>query len=224
MISDKHIEEAAAEYEEYFLSSLSAPTIDEHIFSEKFEDEMRKISRRAGRKASVNIWKRVAVIVLISGILFAALSITKTEVRASITNWINWQFAAGSGHIPSDALPTETPDAFQLTWVMPNYLLSEVNDLLNGQSLLYKNTDNCYLVFTYLFVSDDSESYVAEDNTFQKDVAVFGRPAKLYLSTVSAKPSTIVWKSHDNSVLFIISAYCDEQTLIKIAESVRPAE
>ena len=223
MISDEKIQKAAAEYEEILLSSLQEPAPDEHIFSENFETEIQKINRRANRKSSINIWKRAAIIVLVSGLLFGMLVITNASVRASLSNWANWQYAAGSGHIPSGVTPPETPSAFKLTWIPSNYIFIGKKESSNGQELSYKNPYNYYLLFKYL-VADNSNYFVNEEDSIKKNTTVFGLPATVYLSTDSARPNTIVWKSHDSSFLFIITAHCDEQTLLKIAESVRPAE
>ncbi len=223
MISDEQIQKAAAEYEEFFLTSLQEPASDEHIFSEKFEAEMQKINRQANRMLSINMWKRAAIIVLVSGLLFGMLVLTNASVRASLSNWVNWQYAAGSGHLPNGATPPKTPSAFNLTWIPSNYIFIEKKELSNGQELSYKNPYDHYLTFKYI-VEDNSNYFFNEEDSIKKNATVFGLPATLYLSTDNTRPNVVVWKSHDNGVLFIISAYCEEQILLKIAESVRPVE
>ena len=221
MISDERIKKAAEEYEGTFLSSLREP--EEHIFSEKFEREMQKISRRADRKPLQNVWKRVAVIVLVSALFFGLLIMTNASVRASITNWVNWQYAAGSGHLPNGVTPPETPAAFELTWIPSGCSFVEKILFSNGHRLLYKDACNKALTFQYFTKDIDNYTFNQEGYT-KKDATVFGLPAAVYLSAYSANPNVVVWKSHDGSVLFVISAYCDEQILLKIAEGVRPAE
>jgi hypothetical protein len=221
MISDERIKKAAEEYEEILLSSL--PVEEEHFFSEKFETKMQKINRRTERKPLLNVWKRVAVIVLVSALFLGLLVMTNASVRASMVNWINWQYAAGSGHLPNGVTPPESPAAFELTWIPSGCSFVEKILFSNGHRLLYKDACNKALTFQYFTKDMDNYTFNQEGYT-KKDATVFGLPAAVYLSAYSANPNVVVWKSHDDNVLFVISAYCDEQTLLKIAESIRPTE
>ena len=60
--------------------------------------------------------------------------------------------------------------------------------------------------------------------TANRDVIVGDNAADLYLDQREGNTNTLIWSDEEKSAIFVISAHCSSDELIKIAESVEAVQ
>lgn len=219
MIQEENIILAAAEYETALLSALSERKWEPHDFSPKFEEKMEKLCKKAHHKRAFATLKRVAIIALISALLVGSLALTNPTVRASVYGWLKTHFE--SVFIYIDGKPSQNvPWEFEISWFPNDYTLASQEPAPDGHTLVYKCAGKPDIVFTYFYKSQQGSQIMFDEPALVKNVTVSELPAEIYIFADPEKPKAILWNTEWAVYQFLITADADEETLIKLAESI----
>lgn len=219
MINDELILSAATEYENTLLSALSKREWETHDFSPKFEEKMQKLCKKVHQKRAFTALKRVAIIALISALLAGSLALTNPTVRASVYGWLKTHFESVFIYIygkPSQNVPWE----YEITWFPDDYTLASQEPAPRGHTLVYKCVGKPDIVFTYFYKSQQASQILFDEPALVKNVTVSDLPAEIYIFADPEKPKAILWNTRWAVYQFLITADADEETLIKLAESI----
>jgi hypothetical protein len=219
MIQEARIILAAAEYETALLSALSETEPENHSFSPKFEEKMQKLCNKVHRKPTFTALKRVAIIVLISALLAGSLALTSPTVRAAVYDWLTTHFEGIFMFIvgePSQNVPWE----YEITWFPDDYTLKSQEPAPDGHTLVYKCAGKPDIVFTYFYKSQQGSQIMFDEPAIVKNVTVSDLPAEIYIFAKPDHPKAILWNTRWAVYQFLITADVDEETLIKLAESI----
>lgn len=223
MIQEEQIIFAAAEYETTLLSVLSKTELENHSFSQRFERKMEYLCKKAEHIPTFTALKRIAVIVLISALLVCSLALTNSKVRASVFDWLKSHFE--SVFIFVEGNPSlNVPWEYEISWFPDAYVLSSQEDTPRGHTLVYKCAGKPDIVFTCFYKSQHNSQILFTEPALVKNVAVSELPADIYVFSDQKKPKAILWNTRWAVYQFLIIADVDDETLIKLAESVRPVE
>lgn len=229
-ITDDMLREAAAEFSAALAGSLPDPETCEHQFSPRFLRKMRPLLRR-GRPARHPILRRTAAAVLA---LVASASVwlsVDVDARAAFLSWLRTQRENGifsyrfAGSAPQEAVPLYLP-----TWVPEGFAEAD-RDILDWNAwVLYTDPDDNYFSVESFWMHDGAGMavvpYPGQELT-RSSVTVNGLPGDLYLTTdpeTGRDSNNLVWFDDQTHIYFGIDSSLDGDTMLRIAESVAPAD
>ena len=222
-LTDEMIAKAAGDYEQSTLDSLS---VTEHTFSPAFERRMKRLVRRQEQSVGYVYFKRVMCAILAIVLCVGTFLMFHTEARAVVVDWLRRQFAHSTYYGPTDGVHThiqpsrERPAYYELDWLPEGYDLRSRHMTNEDGSVVYGSDAN-EIELQYYFATKSTHVYVSNDSCEVRYVSVHDGGADLYLAFAEGQSNKLVWYSEDRSVIFVLTAPCGEETLIRMAESVR---
>ena len=229
-MTDDMLREAAAEFSTALAGSLPAPEACEHQCSPRFLRKMRPLLRR-GRPVRHPVLRRTVaagLALVISAFVWLGVDM---DARASLLSWLRTQRENGifsyrfAGPDQQEALPLYLP-----TWVPEGFVETE-RDILNSSfGIVYVTPDDNYIMFDYFWMHDGVLTEIVpfqnqEITTFS--VTVNGLPGDLYLSAdpeTGQNDNNLLWFDDQTHICFAIDSSLDGDTMLRIAESVAPAD
>ncbi len=209
--------QAAQEYVQALSDSLEAP--EEHRFSRRFEKRMQRLLTKAAHPAWTAFGRAVASFAMVMLVLFGSVLAVDVEARELLLGWFRQQ-ADGAVHF-SSRNPSQEDTRYQLTWIPEGYEFYDLVQEQNGETILYANEAGDLLRFTYLHSSENGETYSFPGEHEEKQVSIQGTTGTLYLPYDKQIGPGVIWQN-EAGTLFEISGRCDENVLLRMAESVRP--
>lgn len=93
-----------------------------------------------------------------------------------------------------------------------------------GEVYIYTDERDTLIQFSYTSYPDNENTYVTHDGAEEIKGTVNGYPAEIFISPSEEKTDGIVWADPDPNALFFISGHFDEETFVRMAESVKEKE
>ena len=214
MITDKQLREAAGEAEEYLLSHLPEPA-EPHTFSPGFERKMKRLMARAEHPVRYRAMRYAAAALLVVVTVFGGVLAVSPEVRAEVGSWFKGDAFISS---PSGKVPVAERKDFCLTWIPEGYTYYDVMETSFGKTYFYIDENDRFLRFIYLY---DGKSYAMVEGYEHKQVLLGDVQADIFLDPTGEHSNEIIWKDPNGDVCFIISAFMEEEQLIRLALSVK---
>ena len=178
-------------------------------------------SRRARRCAAACL-----ICVLGLGVVLAA----SPEARAGMRRWIEtWKGDEVLYQYIGDNLEGALP-VYELTGLPEGYV-EDTEESVRWDTMvdiLYRNEadwDNDIIIFGYLYMQQGTAmAYVLDEDDTVQEVTVNGLEGKLYLAEDPENWSVVEWIDPKTNLHFSIHACGDAETLLALAESVKPVE
>ena len=209
--------QAAEEYVQALAEGLDAP--EEHTFSRRFERKMRGLLAKAAHPAWAAFGRAVASFAMVVLVLFGSVLAVDAEARELFLGWFRQQMD-GAVHF-SSRNPSQEDTQYQLTWIPEGYEFYDLVQEYGGETVLYANEAGDLLRFTYLHSSENGETYLFTGEHDEKQIPVQGMTGTLYLPHDTINGKDLIWQN-EAGTLFEISGRCDENVLLRMAESVTP--
>ena len=198
----------------------------QHEFSAGFERKIRNLARRT---AARTFFLRAAqcaagflLAVFVGGSLLLSFS---GEARAAFAGWIKeirdtffvYEYEGG-------ALPGAQAAEYALGWVPQGYVKYRRNVTSQGSaSVVYRNERGEMLIFRYTHTPEGTAWFTELPGTELQEALVNGAAANLLLSQEEGTSSAMMWTAEDGTA-FYLSAYLEEDDLIRLAENVSRTE
>lgn len=245
LITDELLSKAAYEVDMAILDMLPEPSECDHVFSASFENKIKKLIRKAKHFVAYKVLKRVACIliaIILSGCLFVALH---PSARAAVVDWVKEKvddfyhyFFIGETK-PETVIPDTTENTkdtdgidateatsvagemkkYYLSWVPEGYALLTSFDEENKITYIYVDATGQMMQFNYMHGDDNRSLLIGGGDYEQKYVTVGSMQAEVLLAKTSEHSNAVIWKSEDGNIIFAISAFVDEDDLIKMVEN-----
>ena len=235
MVTDAMLAEAAAEAEQFLLWTASEPE-QPHIFSDRFERKMRKVTCRANYYVLYQVMRTAAIVVLVIASLFGTVMAVSPEVRAAVIEsaekvvprWIEYKLAPKVDSAPAtgETEPSRPSVAwgtyeYRLTYIPEGFREKSIYTGSSAKDYVYINDkNNVYMVFGYYSDKSSSSLYLGVGDSIHYTGTVNGVQADIYVTGRENDTGAIVWRDPETNWLFAITALGDKEELIKIAESV----
>ena len=113
---------------------------------------------------------------------------------------------------------------YRPAWIPDGYYEASRVETDTQTTIIYEDNDNHLITFYYVRDADAASIYLEQKGVEIKSVLISNIFADLYLDENEENANSLVWVDEKNGVLFWISANCNEEELIKIAESVTAQE
>lgn len=229
-ITDDMLREAAAEAGYALARSLPAPEACEHDFSPRFLRKMRPLLR-TGRPVRHPVLRRIVAAGLALVVSVSVWLGVDMDARASLLSWLRTQRENGifsyrfAGPDQQEAVPLYLP-----AWVPEGFVEAERDILSSSFGIVYVAPDDNYIMFDYFWMHDGVLTEIVpfqnqEITTFS--VTVNGLPGDLYLSVdpeTGRDSNNLLWFDDRTHICFAIDSSLDRETMLRIAESVSPAD
>ena len=216
-MTEKQLRQAAEEYVQALSESLEAP--EAHTFSRRFERGMRGLLTKSAHPAWAAFGRAVASFAMVMLVLFGSVLAVDAEARELFLGWFRQQMD-GAVHF-SSRNPSQEDTQYQLTWIPEGYEFYDLVQEYGGETVLYANEAGDLLRFTYLHSSENGETYLFTGEHDEKQIPVQGMTGTLYLPHDTINGKDLIWQN-EAGTLFEISGRCDENVLLRMAESVTP--
>lgn len=200
-----------------------------------FSDAMGEISEKYimeavayQQKKKYIIWPRVrsaAVCFLLAVLLTGSAILTfSVEARAAFFGWVREQYENFYVYFFEGEAAVTDPAKYELGWMPENCVFVTSYETAGGEVYIYTDERDTLIQFSYTSDPDNENTYVTHDGAEEIKVTVNGHPAEIFISPSEENTDGIIWADPDTSALFFISGHFDEETFIRMAESVKEKE
>ena len=195
MVTDEILQQAATNARDAKLSFLESQDVQNHIFSRKFLQKIKKLAWRANHPILFKLLSYAVPVLLVSALLFGLLGKPQNEAQTRVAY----------------ALP-HPPQGY--------HLLQEIQRT-QGKTYLYQNENGEILNFSYEYTSGVGQLFEDEQAYQQVRVSIAENEGTLYLPTGNTKSSVLIWKDSQSGALLRLMGHFSQAELIRLAESVQ---
>lgn len=223
MISEEQLKAAAQEAGEALLDSLPNRDQCSHTFSPKFERRMKGLLQKNRHPTARRTLGRVAGVLLALLVSSAIWLSVDAEARGIAAGWFRqayktvfvYRFAGSAESVDKDV-------KYAPTWLPEDWIEADRWDDNTGVTIFYDNGTDVNNYFSYIYAPTESDyrGLYLFDDAIPVCATVGGSPAGLFLPNEDDAASTLIWSDSETGILFLVSGDLEQETLIRIAESV----
>lgn len=210
--------------------------MNKEIFSDAMNEIDPKYVEEAltyepAKRLTFHVWaRRCAAACLICVLGLGVVLAASPEARAGMRRWIEtWKGDEVLYQYIGDNLEGALP-VYELTGLPEGYV-EDTEESVRWDTMvdiLYRNEadwDNDIIIFGYLYMQQGTAmAYMLDEDDTVQEVTVNGLEGKLYLAEDPENWSVVEWIDPKTNLHFSIHACGDAETLLALAESVKPVE
>ena len=171
------------------------------------------------------VWlSRVAGVLLAILLAGSALLTFSAEARAAFFGWVREQYEVFYVYFFEGEATVTDPVKYELGWMPENCIFVTSYETAGGEVYIYTDERDTLIQFSYTSDPNNENTYVEHNGAQEIKVTVNDYPAEIFISPGEDKTDGIVWTDLDTNTLFFISGHFDQETFIRIAESVKEKE
>ena len=226
MISNFLLRQATEEYHEESMSAIPTENEIDHVFSDRFEENMKSVIKKnihPQLKRVLRMAASFALVILVAGGSVMALSPT---ARAAV---IGWLFGQDGTTFSYTSMGEESESDVYYKYELPQipegyYLWQEIVD--ESQSiLLYAEEETGHLLKVTASPNDGTSAMFLLTTTDEKSTVQIGDvTADFYLSESEDVSSGLAWVDPENDYLICFDGFFSKEELIAMAESLVKTE
>ena len=226
MISNEFIRQATEEYHEESMSAIPTENEIDHVFSDRFEENMKSVIKKNNhpqRKRVLRMAASFALVILLTGGSMMELSPT---ARAAVMGWL---FGQDGTTFSYTSMGEESESDVYYKYELPQipegyYLWQEIVD--ESQSiLLYAEEETGHLLKVTGSPNDGTSAMFLLTTTDEKSTVQIGDvTADFYLSESEDVSSGLAWVDPENDYLICLDGFFSKEELIAMAESLVKTE
>ena len=186
---------------------------------------MEAVSYQRKSKPQFNTWLSKVACVSLAILLTGSEVLTfSVEARAAFFGWVREQIENYYEYFFEGEVVVNDLKEYELGWLPENLELIYSGDTAGGKVYIYNDESNALIQFSYISDPNSQKMYV--DNAYDEKIAVTinGNPGEISITTGEDETDTIIWINADTNTLFSISGHFDQETFIRMAESVKEKE
>lgn len=222
MITDEMLRAAAAEADQAILDSLPLPEECCHAFSLRFERKMKRLIRRKSHPVAYKFSQTAACIlavVILGGTTWLSVD---TQARAMFFSWVKEAYESYvSYRFAGESSSEATAENYEPSWLPEGFEIKTQNISGNDTFLVYTNGKDDMITFMAIHGSDSVGLFITSDYESVKPTMVGDVQGDYYQAGNSENANGLVWQPTNQDMIFCITAPLPEETMVKIAESVK---
>ena len=226
MISNEFIRQATEEYHEESMSAIPAENEIDHVFSDRFEENMKSVIKKNNHPHLNRILRMaasLALVILIAGGSVMALSPT---ARAAVLGWL---FGRESDAYVYRSTGTDTNEETLTTYdfaeVPEGYTLHQNFLMPNSGLVIYSEESTGRLLKVFFAPNDGSGAlYLIPEDATLIPIQLGDISADFYLSNIEDESSTIVWTDPENDYLVTVDGFFSQEELVEMALNLIKAD
>ena len=190
------------------------------LIGEKYIMEAATYQRK--KQSIAKVWlSRVAGILLAILLAGSALLTFSTEARAAFFGWVREQVETYYHYFFEGEAAVDDPAKYELGWIPENCVFVTSYETAGGEVYIYTDERDTLIQFSYTSEPNNENVYVNSVGAETIEVTVNGTPAEISVSPSEEETDGIVWTDPDTNTLFFISGHFDQETFVRMAESVK---
>jgi len=219
LISNEFIRQATEEYHDESMSTIPTENEIDHVFSDRFEENMKSVIKKNNHPQLNRILRMAAsfaLVILITGGSVMALSPT---ARAAVLGWL---FGRESDAYVYRSTGTDTNEETLTTYgfaeVPEGYTLHQNFLMPNSGLVIYREEETARLLKVFFAPNDGSGAlYLIPEDATLIPIQLGDISADFYLSNIEDESSTIVWTDPENDYLVTVDGFFSQEELIDMA-------
>jgi len=219
LISNEFIRQATEEYHDESMSTIPTENEIDHVFSDRFEENMKSVIKKNNHPQLNRILRMAAsfaLVILIAGGSVMALSPT---ARAAVLGWL---FGRESDAYVYRSTGTDTNEETLTTYgfaeVPEGYTLHQNFLMPNSGLVIYREEETARLLKVFFAPNDGSGAlYLIPEDATLIPIQLGDISADFYLSNIEDESSTIVWTDPENDYLVTVDGFFSQEELIDMA-------
>ena len=219
MISNEFIRQATEEYHDASMSTIPTENEIDHVFSDRFEENMKSVIKKNNHPQLNRILRMAAsfaLVILIAGGSVMALSPT---ARAAVLGWL---FGRESDAYVYRSTGTDTNEETLTTYdfaeVPEGYTLHQNFLMPNSGLVIYREEETARLLKVFFAPNDGSGAlYLIPEDATLIPIQLGDISADFYLSNIEDESSTIVWTDPENDYLVTVDGFFSQEELMDMA-------
>lgn len=219
MISNEFIRQATEEYHDESMSTIPTENEIDHVFSDRFEENMKSVIKKNNHpqlKRILRMAASFALVILIAGGSVMALSPT---ARAAVLGWL---FGRESDAYVYRSTGTETNEETITTYdfaEIPEGYTFHQNFLMPNSGLVIYSEESTGRLLKVFFAPNDGSGalYLIPEDATLIPIQLGDISADFYLSNIEDASSTIVWTDPENDYLVTVDGFFSQEELVEMA-------
>lgn len=192
------------------------------LIGEKYIMEAATYQRK--NHTTPKVWlSRVAGVILAILLAGSAVLAFSTEARAAFFGWVREQYENFHVYFFEGESAVADPVKYELGWLPDGCVYVTTIENENGEILIYTDEHDTLIRFSY---DQPTDSFILSVNGAGNEtisVTINGCPGEISVSPGEGETDHITWVDEKNT-LFFISGHFDQETFIRMAESVKEKE
>ena len=222
MISNEFIRQATEEYHEESMSAIPTENEIDHVFSDRFEENMKSVIKKNNHpqlKRVLRMAASFALVILVAGGSVMALSPT---ARAAVMGWLFGQDGTTFSYTSmGEESESDVYYKYDLAEIPEGYFLwQEIVD--ESQSImLYAEEETGHLLKVTGSPNDGTGAMFLLTTTDEKSTVQIGDiTADFYQSSTADSSSGLAWIDPDTDYLICLDGFFSKEELIEMAQSL----
>ena len=174
------------------------------------------------------IWPRVrsaAACFLLAVLLTGSAILTfSVEARAAFFGWVREQYENFYVYFFEGETAVADPVKYELGWLPDGCVYVTTIENESGEIFIYTDERDTLIRFSYDRAADSSMLSVDVAGNETIPVKINGCPGEISISPSEDETDQIIWIDNETNTLFLISGHFDQETFIRMAESVKEKE
>ena len=226
MISNFLLRQATEEYHEESMSAIPTENEIAHVFSARFENNMRSVIKKNNHPQLKRVLRMAASFALVILVASGSVMALSPTARAAVMGWL---FGQDGTTFSYTSMGEESESDVYYKYELPQipegyYLWQEIVD--ESQSiLLYAEEETGHLLKVTASPNDGTSAMFLLTTTDEKSTVQIGDvTADFYLSESEDVSSGLAWVDPENDYLICFDGFFSKEELIELAASLVKTE
>jgi len=222
LISNEFIRQATEEYHEESMSAIPTENEIDHVFSDRFENNMRSVIKNNNHPQLKRVLRMAASFALVILVASGSVMALSPTARAAVMGWL---FGQDGTTFSYTSMGEESESDVYYKYELPQipegyYLWQEIVD--ESQSiLLYAEEETGHLLKVTGAPNDGTSAMFLLTTTDEKSTVQIGDiTADFYLSDSEDISSGLAWVDPDTDYLICLDGFFSKEELIEMAQSL----
>lgn len=183
-----------------------------HTFSPEFEEKMRNLRRKPRRDSGYRLLRQIAAVLVVA--IGVGIAFLNFQAGANYAGWVGSKNMGLYTYEYEGRIKNPAAE-YALSDIPEGYV--EVPEYETGTEFVYQDEEENYLTFAYIQSPNHAKLFFRMRDAEPQKITVNGYTADYFCMSNAA--GAIVWWD-ENDTLFYVTGFFEEETLVKIAESV----
>ena len=226
MISNLLLRQATEEYHEESMSAIPAENEIDHVFSDRFEENMKSVIKKNNHPQLKRVLRMAASFALVILVASGSVMALSPTARAAVMGWL---FGQDGTTFSYTSMGEESESDVYYKYELPQipegyYLWQEIVD--ESQSImLYAEEETGHLLKVTGSPNDGTGAMFLLTTTDEKSTVQIGDvTGDFYLSESEDVSSGLAWVDPENDYLICVDGFFSKDELIALASSIVKTE
>ena len=222
MISNEFIRQATEEYHEESMSAIPTENEIDHVFSDRFENNMRSVIKKNNHPQLNRVLRMAASFALVILVASGSVMALSPTARAAVMGWLFGQDGTTFSYTSmGEESESDVYYKYELAEIPEGYFLwQEIVD--ESQSImLYAEEETGHLLKVTGSQNDGTGAMFLLTTTDEKSTVQIGDiTADFYQSSTADSSSGLAWIDPDTNYLICLDGFFSKEELIEMAQSL----